>query len=128
MVSVHCLIGRERMCDLQFFFVLNYRCGHCKQLAPIYDQLGEKYKDSETVVIAKIDSTANELEHTKITSFPTLKYYKKGDNAVVDYNGERTFDGFVKFIESGGQVEAEDAESEEESEEEKETRKEHEEL
>jgi len=93
-------------------------CGHCKQLSPIFDQLGEKYKDSETIVIAKIDSTANELEHTKITSFPTLKYYKKGDNAVVDYNGERTLEGFVKFIESGGQeeVEADIEESAEETE------------
>lgn len=88
-------------------------CGHCKQLSPIFDQLGEKFKDSDSVVIAKIDSTANELEHTKITSFPTLKYYKKGDNAVVDYNGERTLEGFVKFIESGGKEEEVDVESEE---------------
>jgi len=78
-------------------------CGHCKQLAPIYDQLGEKFADSETVVIAKIDATANELEHTKITSFPTIKLYKKGDNSAVDYNGERTLEGFTKFLESGGQ-------------------------
>lgn len=78
-------------------------CGHCKQLAPIYDQLGEKYADSDSIVIAKIDATANELEHTKITSFPTIKLYKKGDNNVVDYNGERTLDGFSKFLESGGQ-------------------------
>lgn len=77
-------------------------CGHCKQLAPIYDQLGEKYKDSDTVVIAKMDATANELEHTKITSFPTLKFYRKGDNQVIDYNGERTLEGFVKFIDAGG--------------------------
>lgn len=71
-------------------------------MAPIYDQLGEKYADSDSVVIAKIDATANELEHTKITSFPTIKLYKKGDNSVVDYNGERVLDGFVKFLESGG--------------------------
>lgn len=77
-------------------------CGHCKQLAPIYDQLGEKYKDSDSVIIAKFDATANELEHTKITSFPTLKFYRASDNAVVNYNGERTFDHFVLFIESGG--------------------------
>jgi len=77
-------------------------CGHCKQLAPIFDQLGEKFKDSEAVVIAKIDATANELEHTKITSFPTIKLYKKGDNGIVDFNGERTLEGFTKFLESGG--------------------------
>jgi protein disulfide-isomerase A1 len=78
-------------------------CGHCKQLAPIFDQLGDKFKDIETVVIAKMDATANELEHTKITSFPTLKLYKKGDNSVVDYNGERTLEGLAKFIESSGE-------------------------
>merc|ERR1712121_218184 len=75
-------------------------CGHCKQLAPIYEQLGEKYADSETVVIAKIDSTADELEHTKIQSFPTIKLFKKGDNKVVEYNGERTLEGLAKFLET----------------------------
>lgn len=79
-------------------------CGHCKQLVPIYDQLGENYKDSETVVIAKMDATINELEHTKITSFPTIKLYKKGDNTAVDYNGERTLEGMTKFIESSGEA------------------------
>jgi protein disulfide-isomerase-like protein len=77
-------------------------CGHCKQLAPIFDQLGEKFKDNENIVVAKMDATANELEHTKITSFPTIKLYKKGDNGVVDYNGERTLEGFTKFLETGG--------------------------
>ena len=73
-----------------------------KQLVPIYEQLGEHFKDSPTVVVAKMDATANELEHTKITSFPTIKLYKKGDNSVVDYNGDRTLEGFTKFLESGG--------------------------
>lgn len=80
-------------------------CGHCKQLAPIYDQLGEKYKDHESIVIAKMDATANELEHTKITSFPQIKFYRKGDNQVIDYQLDRTLDEFVKFLEAGGNVE-----------------------
>ncbi|PSN48537.1 Protein disulfide-isomerase [Blattella germanica] len=66
-------------------------------------QLGEKFKDSDSVVIAKMDATANELEHTKIVSFPTLKLYTKGENKVIDYSGERTLDGLTKFLESGGE-------------------------
>merc|ERR1712111_232424 len=77
-------------------------CGHCKQLVPIWDKLGEKFKDSEDIVIAKMDSTANELEDIKIQGFPTIKLFKKGDNKVVDYNGERTLEGFTKFLESDG--------------------------
>lgn len=82
-------------------------CGHCKQLVPIWEQLGEKLKDNAEVVIAKMDATANELEHTKITSFPTLKLYRKGDNEVVDYNGERTLEALYKYMSSGGKDAAE---------------------
>merc|ERR1712107_217402 len=77
-------------------------CGHCKQLAPTWDKLGEKFADNDDIVIAKMDSTANELEDIKIQGFPTIKLFKKGDNKVVDYNGERTLEGFAKFLESDG--------------------------
>lgn len=77
-------------------------CGHCKQLVPIWEQLGEKVKDNKDIVIAKMDATANELEHTKITSFPTLKFYRKGDNEVLDYNGERTLEALLKYVQNGG--------------------------
>jgi len=79
-------------------------CGHCKQLVPIYEQLGEKYKDNPEILIAKVDATANELDHTKINSFPTLKLYKKETNQVVDFNGERTLDGMSQFLDSRGEL------------------------
>merc|ERR1711890_99168 len=81
-------------------------CGHCKQLVPVWDKLGEKYKDHKSIVIAKIDSTANELEEIKVQGFPTIKLIKKGSNEIVDYNGERTLEGFVKFSEGGAEAEA----------------------
>lgn len=96
-------------------------CGHCKQLAPIYDELGEKFKDQADVVIAKMDSTANEVKDVKVHSFPTIKYFAKGTNEVVDYSGERTLEAMAKFIESGGKdggsEESEEVEEPEEEEE-----------
>ncbi|KAI5613755.1 protein disulfide-isomerase precursor [Silurus asotus] len=78
-------------------------CGHCKQLAPIWDQLGEKFKDHTDIVVAKMDSTANEIEAVKVHSFPTLKFFPAGeDHKIIDYSGERTLEGFSKFLESGG--------------------------
>jgi len=95
-------------------------CGHCKQLAPIWDELGEKFKDNADIVVAKMDSTANELEDIKIQSFPTIKFFPKDSEEMIDYNGERTLDAFAKFLESGGKEGAGAADEEEEDEEEEE--------
>ena len=36
-------------------------CGHCKSLAPIYSTLADKLTLNPNIVIAKCDSTANEV-------------------------------------------------------------------
>jgi len=79
-------------------------CGHCKQLAPIYEELAEHFEGDENVVIAKMDSTKNEVEEATVRSFPTLKFWKKGDNEMVDYSGDRTLEAMIQFVESGGEV------------------------
>jgi len=90
-------------------------CGHCKQLAPIWDELGAKFEETPDIVVAKMDSTANELEDVKVHSFPTIKYFPAGtDGKAIDYNGERTLAGFVKFLESGGTIGAGEGEEPEE--------------
>lgn len=77
-------------------------CGHCKQLTPIYEQLGEKYKENNDVLIAKMDATANELEDIKIQSFPTIKLFPKNSEEAIDYQGERTVEALARFIDSDG--------------------------
>lgn len=89
-------------------------CGHCKQLTPIYDQLGENFKNRPEFVVAKMDSTVNELEDIKIQSFPTIKLFPRGTDEVIDFNGERTLEGLTKFLESHGKSGAQAAEEEDE--------------
>lgn len=76
-------------------------CGHCKQLAPVYDELGEAFADEDQVVIAKMDSTANEIDvpGVNVRGFPTLYFFKGDDktNPVV-YEGGRTKADFIKYI------------------------------
>jgi len=83
-------------------------CGHCKSLAPIWEQIAEKYADKKDLVIAKVDGTENEVDGVEIEGFPTLIMYKKETNEAVDYTGKRELDELVKFIETGEQEEAEE--------------------
>jgi len=88
-------------------------CGHCKALAPTWDALGEKYKDSNDLIIAKIDGTENEVDGVEIDGFPTIKMYKKETNEEIDYTGKRNMEDLVKFIETGEQEEAEEEDEDE---------------
>jgi len=76
-------------------------CGHCKSLAPIYDEIGKEFEGSN-VVIAKIDATANDVDpKLGIRGFPTLKFFPAGEenkSNPLNYEGERTKEAIVAFI------------------------------
>jgi len=74
-------------------------CGHCKSLAPIYDQLAEKFKGNDHIVIAKIDATANSLpKNVDVRGYPTLIFFPANNKAGIPYEGERDLESLSKFI------------------------------
>lgn len=73
-------------------------CGHCKKLTPIWEELGEAFKDNKDLVIAKFDATTNEAEGVNVKGYPTLIFYPKENKEGVDYSGERDVESFKKYL------------------------------
>ncbi|KAH7445484.1 hypothetical protein KP509_01G011100 [Ceratopteris richardii] len=76
-------------------------CGHCKNLAPILDEVAIALQSDSSVVIAKLDATANDIRDKRfdIQGFPTL-YFHTSSGKVVPYDGNRTKEDLISFINS----------------------------
>ncbi|KAK4775548.1 hypothetical protein SAY87_023509 [Trapa incisa] len=75
-------------------------CGHCKALAPTYEKVATAFKLEEEVVIANLDADKYKdlAEKYGVSSYPTLKFFPKGNKAGEEYEGGRDLDNFVNFI------------------------------
>lgn len=73
-------------------------CGHCKKLAPVWDELADAFAGEPDVVIGKFDATLNEADGVEIQGYPTLMWYPKDNKAGVTYDGERDLESFKKWI------------------------------
>lgn len=79
-------------------------CGHCKSLTPKYEELGKSFSDDSTVVIAKVDATANDTP-AEIQGFPTIILYPAGDKSnPVNYEGARTTKAMAAFVKANGKA------------------------
>uniref|UniRef100_A0A1B6EZ91 protein disulfide-isomerase n=1 Tax=Cuerna arida TaxID=1464854 RepID=A0A1B6EZ91_9HEMI len=74
-------------------------CGHCKKLAPVWDELGDKMKN-EDVEIVKMDASNNDVPGPyEVRGFPTLYWASKDSkSSPVRYEGGRELNDFIKYI------------------------------
>jgi len=77
-------------------------CGHCKNLAPAYDVVGESFSKEKGVVIAKVDADKHKELGGRfdVHGFPTLKYFPQGSSTPENYEGGRTAEDIINFINS----------------------------
>lgn len=73
-------------------------CGHCKDLAPIWDKFMKECTNLQTIKIMKCDADKNTDCSTffKVESYPTIVLYK--DGKITNYKGERTSKAFCEFL------------------------------
>ncbi|BGP19804.1 hypothetical protein JCM10213_003113 [Rhodosporidiobolus nylandii] len=78
-------------------------CGHCKKLKPTWDTLGERFSNVKSkLTIAKFDATENDIPSSagfRVSGFPTIKFKAAGSNEWISYEGDRSLDSFVEFLE-----------------------------
>jgi len=107
--NVYYLVGKEFdeviFDDSKDVFVEFYAnwCGHCKRLKPIWDDLGNHYAPlKKTLTIAKMEAQENDLPPSapfSISGFPTIKFKKAGTREFIDYEGDRSYESLVAFLE-----------------------------
>lgn len=75
-------------------------CGHCKNLAPVWEDLATQAK-AKGLRVGKVDCTQNKEIGSRfaVKGYPTIKFLK--DNQLYAYKGARKVDDFLKFAESG---------------------------
>ena len=75
-------------------------CGHCKSLAPVYEEAATKLKkDGTSIVLAKVDATVETESAGKfgVSGYPSIKIFRKGSFSQ-DYSGPRSADAIVSYM------------------------------
>jgi len=82
-------------------------CGHCKSLAPKWEELAKEFSSNKNVVIAKLDATDNEIDvaGVEVQGFPTLYFFPAG-GAPIKYDGPRETDDLAEFVRSNAKATA----------------------
>lgn len=75
-------------------------CGHCKKLAPQWEEAATELKGK--VKVGALDATVHTLKAAQygIEGYPSIKYFpvgKKDPDQILDYNGGRTSNNVINW-------------------------------
>ena len=76
-------------------------CGHCKTLAPVYEELAQHFAFAEDKVsIGKVDADEHKELGRRfgVQGFPTLKWFDGKSDKPVDYTGGRDLESLTKWV------------------------------
>lgn len=79
--------------------MLTCQCGHCKKLAPTWDELSDKADEAGAYKVAKIDCTESKsvCSENGIRGYPSLYYFSNGVRVEDRYAGPRTLDALNQY-------------------------------
>lgn len=77
-------------------------CGHCKNLAPVYEELAHNFAfaKKDKLTIAKVDADREKSLGSRfgIQGFPTIKWFDGKSDKPEEYNGGRDLESLTEFI------------------------------
>lgn len=85
--------GKPVVCD----FFANW-CGPCKMLAPVMEQMAEKYSDKAEFIKVNIDDNFELAARYGVTSIPLVAVFKNGEieDSSLGYASKSEMDGFLE--------------------------------
>lgn len=94
-------VGQDRAALVEFYAPW---CGHCKKLAPEFEKLGTSFKKAKSVLIGKVDCDEHKETCNKfgVSGYPTIKWFPKGSLEPKSYDGARTAEALVEYVNSEG--------------------------
>jgi protein disulfide-isomerase-like protein len=74
-------------------------CGHCEAMAEDFDEAASVFTD---VTFGGVDCIQEDAlcSNFDIGGYPTIYFFKANDEKPIDYEGGRTADDFISFVES----------------------------